>query len=98
MNKVKLQFLDRAIVRPGGWMVFSKNDAIEFIDACKKEHIPILGIDGFYIDEPLIQPGMANSINYSAGGTDDNKHEEAISFLLDQDASMYFEIVTADVA
>ena len=98
MNKVKLKFLDRAIVRPGGWMVFSKCDAIEFIDACKKEQIPILGIDGFYIDEEHVLPAMANSIDYSTGDTDDNKHEEAINFLLDQDESMYFEIVTADVA
>ncbi len=97
MNKVKLQFLDRAIVRPGGWMVFSKSDAIEFIDACQKEQIQILGIDGFYIGEDLIQSSMANSIDYTAGdASHENKHEEAISFLLDQDETMYFEIVTAD--
>jgi hypothetical protein len=98
MNKVKLQFLDRAIVRPGGWTVFSKIDAIEFIDACKKEQIQILGIDGFYVDEDLIQPCMANSIDYTVSGVDyDNKHEEAINFLLDQDESMFFEIVTPDI-
>lgn len=98
MNKVKLQFLDRAIVRPGGWMVFSKHDAIEFIDACKKEQIQILAIDGFYVGEDFIQPSMANSIDYTVDDADnENKHEQAINFLLDQDDSMYFEIVTPDI-
>ena|SRR5688572_30544903 len=99
MNKVELQFLNRANVRPGGWMVFSKSDAIEFIEACKKEQIPIIGIDGFYVGEDFIQPSMANSIDYTTGNNEyENKHEEAINFLLDQDEAMHFEIVTAKVA
>jgi len=83
------------MVRPGGMMVFSKSDAIEFIDACKNEEIQILGIDGFYVDEDLIQPSMKHSIDYSIDDINENKHDEAINFLLDQDAAMYFEIVTA---
>lgn len=36
MNKVEIQFKDRAIIRRGIFM-FSKDDAFSFIDQCEKE-------------------------------------------------------------
>jgi hypothetical protein len=99
MHKIELLFLNRAMVRPGGMMAFTKSDAIEFVDACKKEEIQILGIDGFFPGEQFIQPSMASSIDLtSAGTTHKNKYDEAICFLLDQDEAMYFAIVTPGIA
>lgn len=80
MNKVEKLFINKAIIQPGGWFIFSKKDAIEFISACKKENIRILGIDGFFrgkdISHPSIpnlsvtpdsiQPSIDNSVDFSS--------------------------------
>ena len=86
MNKVENEFIERGVVimRPSGkWFVMSKSHAMEFVEACKKESIVIIGIDGFYLRDKGIQPSMANSIDFSSSDYKGNKdfYAASISFL-----------------
>jgi len=98
MNKVENEFIEKGavIMRPSGkWFVMSKENSMEFVEACKKESIGILGIDGFYLVEQGIQPSMENSIDFSDWNYKGSKdsHYEAIKFLRERDEDLYFEIV-----
>ena len=93
MNKAEQKFMDKGIFR-GGLMLFSKQDAINFIKECKAEKIPVLGIDGFYIEEYKTQPSLENSIDFSNSPWDTHVYDKAIDFLKDQEERMFFEIVT----
>ena len=100
MNKVEEEFIKSGavIMRPSGkWFVMSKENSIKFVEACKKESIAILGIDGFYLRKEGIQPSMANSIDFSSSDYKGSKdfYKEAIIFLKARDENLYFEIVCA---
>jgi hypothetical protein len=98
MNKVQQEFIDKGVVkmRPNDkWFVLDKDNAIDFVKACEKALISILGVDGFYLDEETIQPSMENSIDFTTSSykTSKNVYFDAIAFLNQRDKSMYFEIV-----
>ena len=92
MNKVEILFLDRAINR-GGILLFSKKDALDFIEQCKYLEIVILGIDGFFISEFRTQPSLEDSIDYSGTLFNDDTYEKALEFVNNRDANLYFEII-----
>jgi hypothetical protein len=99
MNKVDLEFIKRPEVdiRPSGlWFVMPLNTAIEYVHACQKEKIKILGIDGFYLQSLGIQPSMENSIDFSSQiyKPETDIYAAAIKFLKARPVSMYFEIVS----
>ncbi len=98
MNIVEKEFIAKgaAIMQPSGkWFVMSKKNSIEFIEACKKESIIILGIDGFYLREDGIEPSMANSIDFSSSDYKGSKdfYTASINFLQEKGEDLHFEIV-----
>lgn len=96
MNKVEKLFKDKAVIQHGGWAIYTKRDAIDFISACKKENIGILGIDGFFrgkdISHPSIpnllvtpdsiQPSMIDSIDFTTAPLKDTV-QDVYSFSID---------------
>ena len=48
MNNFKKKFWEKGVSRDL-WVVFSRDIAIEFVEACQNESIEILGIDGFLL-------------------------------------------------
>ncbi len=95
MNKVESKFKNKAIIRPGGMMLFAKIDAIDFINECKEASIIILGVDAFYmLPENKIQPSMEHSANYSTLNPKEQtaSYEEIIEFLKKQPDNLFFEI------
>lgn len=80
MNKIELLFKNRGIPQPGGWFIYTKQDAIEFIEECKKQAVLVLGIDGFFRGKDIshqsipnlsvtpdsIQPSMEHSVDFSS--------------------------------
>ena len=99
MNKVEKEFWDKGIVQPGGlWIIFLKAIAIEFVEACRRESIEILGIDGFLLHpNNRIQPFQEYSIDFSSKSypkkVEFNCWDEAKMFLQNQSNEFYFEIV-----
>lgn len=96
MNEITRKFKSKVIVR-GDMSLFTKGNAISFIQACKENNIGILGIDGFYLFGDKIQPSMDNSEDFS--GYDyvsktESIYTDAINFLNDRDEQLVFEIVT----
>lgn len=92
MNKVEFLFSDRAINR-GGILLFSKKDALDFIEQCKKLEVVILGIDGFFISESYTQPSLEDSIDYSSTLSNNDIYEKALEFVNNRNANLYFEII-----
>ena len=92
MNKVEVLFAERAINR-GGILLFSRKDALNFIEHCKSFGISILGIDGFFISESFTQPSLENSIDYSAKLLNSDIYENALEFVSNRDPNLYFEII-----
>jgi hypothetical protein len=100
MNKVQKKFIEEGLVRmqTGGlWFTMSKENAIKFVEECKKESIIILGIDGFYIRGKQIQPTMEFSIDFSSYTYKSLKdcYEDSIDFLNKINEDLFFEIVCA---
>lgn len=93
LNKIEHLFKDTAIRR--GYTNYSnKDDALRFIDECRKLGVAILGIDGFYLKEKTTQPSSENSIDYTSQSTKvDNIYVSAKEFLESRDENLYFEIV-----
>ena len=100
MNIVENKFIEKAIVRPGGMMIFSKKNAIDFVYECQKEAIIILGIDAFYLYEnDKIQPVMEHGINYSSFDRPAAPlvpYESVVDFLKSKDDNLFFEINCID--
>lgn len=92
MNKVEVLFSDKALNR-GGILLFSKKDALDFIEQCKYLEIVILGIDGFFISESFTQPSLEDSIDYSGTLSNSDIYEKALEFVNNRNANLYFEII-----
>ena len=94
MNKVEMQFANKAL-RRGSILLFRKMDALEFVQACKKQDVDILGIDSFIITDTTTQPSLEHSVDFSDGNFKPlvSIFDEATSFLRKQDDRFYFEIV-----
>jgi hypothetical protein len=99
MNKVKKVFVSKGIIQPGGWFILSKSDAMDFVSACKKENIVILGIDGFFLFSDGIQPSIEHSVDFSTNHymqKTDSIYNDAIEFLKNTNENLFFEIVCSD--
>ena len=100
MNKVEITFLQDGLVKqqPGGWFVMSKTVALNFIEACRKEGIRILGVDGFYLHHIGIEPSMVNSIDFTSGSyfPESDIYTDTISFINDREADIYFEVICSE--
>lgn len=95
MNKVEEEFQHKAI-RVSTLLLYSKLDALCFVERCKIHKIIILGIDGFFINEQLTQPSLDDSIDYSSIPFSKSVYENAIKFLEERNDNLYFEIVTSE--
>ncbi len=95
MNKIEETLNSKAIIRKG-IILFSKEDALEFIKLCKIEKIDILGIDCFLLGNDWIQPNMENSVDFSNFPQSFNRFDEALDFITTRDEKYYFEIVCDD--
>src|ERR1700722_11436652 len=95
MNKVEKAFLCKAINRAGIYL-YSKRNALDFLEECKKQDVPVLGIDSFYLTESTIQPSMDNSVDFSTRSFEKKILDEAIQFLKQRGDDLYFEIVCAE--
>jgi hypothetical protein len=95
MNKAALLFKDKALIRSGIYL-FPKNYALQFVLECKKQHIVILGIDGFFIDARTTQPSLDHSIDFSITPFNETVYDEAIKFLEAREEDLFFEIVCSD--
>lgn len=95
MNKVEDALKYKAINRKG-IMLFSKEDAMEFVKLCRNEMLVILGIDCFLLGENWIQPNMENSIDFSNLSLNIDRYDRAKEFITARDDKFYFEFVCAD--
>jgi len=77
--------------------LFSKENAIAFVDACEIYKVSILGIDAFYLyDNNQIQPSLEDSIDFSSSfytQKNESIFADAKEFLLLKDEILIFEIV-----
>jgi hypothetical protein len=94
-NKVEKSFLGKAINRAGIYL-YSKGNTLNFLEECRKQDIPVLGIDGFYLTESTIQPSMDNSIDFSTRSFEKEIYDEAIQFIVQRGEDLYFEVVCAE--
>lgn len=81
-NVVETEFLNKARIW-GNTLLFSKDNAILFIEALKEKKINILGIDIFRKVGESIQPILDDSIDYSSSQTENSSNiwEEAIKYI-----------------
>lgn len=101
MNIVEEKFSDRGISRPGGWKVYRKDDALEFIRECQNFSITVLGIDGFkyFPETDGVQPFQEHSITFSSSHnvkTDFDPYKASMLFLESRPDDLYFEIVCGE--
>ena len=92
MNKVEKIFIDKSLNR-SGIILYSKRDALEFVEECSRNGIKILGIDGFFITDKTTQPSLRDSIDFSTELYYRNIHTIAKKFIERKEDNLYFEIV-----
>ncbi len=93
MNKIENLFKDRGVQR-GGIHLYSKYDALNFVEECYKQSVYILGIDGFYITEDITEPSIENSIDFTILPLKrEDIFEMAKKFLDKREDSLFFEII-----
>lgn len=100
MNIVEKIFENKAKKRRN-LLLFSKLNAIEFIEECKKYNIEILGIDGFELYDIYIQPFLEHSIDFTTVQNledinNGDRYHKAIEFLKSRNDDLFFEIVCND--
>jgi hypothetical protein len=92
MNKVEQKFKQKAIER-GGLFLYSKKNAMEFVNECRHERIHLLGVDGFSLTENSTQPSINDSIDFSSSFFRGEMYEKAIDFLEQRSDALFFEII-----
>lgn len=95
MNKAERIFTESALER-GGIYLYSRENVIAFVLACKEEKICLLGIDGFWLTAHSIQPSMEDSIDFSSSFFTGDCYEKAIGFLAIRSGELFFEVVIDD--
>ncbi|MDR3715555.1 MAG: hypothetical protein P4L51_22320 [Puia sp.] len=95
MNEIEALFEDKSINRSGIFL-YSKENALQIIDECKKRNIVLLGIDGFYLGENTTEPSMENSVDFSMRPFTESIYEDAIAFLKARNDRLHFEIVYSE--
>lgn len=92
---VEKQFAERAVVRHG-IMLLRPADAVECVKRCAEHGIEVLGIDGFLVDDEIIQPLMEHSVDLTLrpAGAQQYHHQEATDFLKSRLGSeFWFEVI-----
>jgi hypothetical protein len=94
MTSIFDKFKDVAI-RRREIILFSNSDALLVINEARVKRVPILGIDGLFIEGEKIRPSMDHSIDFTAKGADfPDRYSEAERFLIrHSNHDLYFEIV-----
>lgn len=92
MNKVEEIFIEKAVER-GGLFLYSRENAIAFVKACKNEKIHLLGMDGFFLTNNRIQPSLEDSLDFSSLFFQEDVYEKAIDFLEIRSDDLFFEII-----
>ena len=77
MNSLQKSFETKAVRYSNMWMYFTEF-AVEFVSECKRQHIPVNGLDAFLLSGRGIQPDMEHSLWF---GDDGRQWDEAIRFL-----------------
>ena len=92
MNAIADRFIDQAKIS-GKIPFFPPDVAMLVIAECKKNQIPIYGIDAVKITDTFTQPFMEYSIDYSAVNNEDI-WDTATQFILSKKhLGLHFEIV-----
>lgn len=88
MNEVERQFEQRAI-RRGSLLFFSRETALEVVEACQAAGLKVLGLGGFYLSATTPQPSLEHSRTFSP--EEDTAAAEA--FLLSRAEPLWFEVI-----
>lgn len=87
---IEQPILSKAIIR-GNAHYYAYENAMELVDICQKNRLPILGIDSFIVTKIKTQPFMEHSIDLSDS---QNSYEDAKAFLnLKKELGFVFEVV-----
>jgi hypothetical protein len=94
MNAVLRKFEQRAIKR-GGLCFFSQCDTLQVIEEARRARVPILGLDGVFLDGKKTRPSLDNSVDFTLGsGLQDDVYCTAIDFVKrHENLNLYFEVV-----
>jgi hypothetical protein len=87
---IEQPILSKAIIR-GNVHYYAYENAIELVDICQRNRLPILGIDSLIVTETKTQPFMEHSIDLSDS---QNSYKDAKAFLdLKKNLGFVFEVV-----
>jgi hypothetical protein len=93
MIKIENLFRDKVVNR-GGINLYSKQDAIRFVEECQNHSINILGIDGFFLTPDTTEPSIENSIDFTDLSFKKESNFEVVKeFLEMKDDNLFFEII-----
>lgn len=92
MNIIEKDFLHLGIKR-AGLLLLKRDDAVQLVIECQKQNVVILGIDGFFITKDTTEPSIEHSIDISNRDFNTEDYNLLMEFLLENDQSMYFEII-----
>ena len=93
MINVENLFKDK-VVKRGGINLYSKQDAIRFVEECQNLSICILGIDGFFLTPDTTEPSLENSIDFTdLSHIKESNFEVVKEFLETKDDNLFFEII-----
>jgi|SRR3569833_682547 len=100
-NKIEAEFIEKglAIMQSGDrWFILSKKNSIDFIEACRRQSVQILGVDGFVISAAGKQSSLDDIIDFSSKSYKGplNYYDASIEFINDRPDDMYFEIVCGE--
>ncbi|GEP89991.1 hypothetical protein SAMN05660909_01409 [Chitinophaga terrae (ex Kim and Jung 2007)] len=92
MNKVEVAFLEKG-ERRAGLVLYSRDVALAFVEACKAERIVLLGIDAFFLTPDTVQPRIEYSRDFSSGFFSGDAYKAAEDLLLLAPDNLFFEMV-----
>ena len=89
-DSIEESIISRAVIR-ANTHYYEYQDAIELVELCRQEGIPVLGIDSFIITETKTQPFLEHSVDLSDC---EDTHDKATVFLEQKkEYGFLFEVV-----
>ena len=67
-EKLESQFVARALPYAGNLLILSPDDALDLVRCAEHEHIPILGVDGFFLSPNSVVSPLEHLADYSRRG------------------------------
>jgi hypothetical protein len=94
MNAVLEKFAGKAVKR-GGLLLFSDENALKVIEEAHRASLPILGIDGIFLEGDTTRPSLEDSVDFTTqGGIATDVYMASIEFVRRHSSrNLYFEIV-----